>query len=63
MAAGLGTGGVFGLVCESGIQITITVAEYRSTDRLGWRTTAQTVIMGGIIGASVAGLDKAKGWR
>lgn len=58
VGAGVGTGAMFGLVCECprrALRRTYLILLFR-TDRLGLRTTGQAALLGLVVGAGMAGM-------
>ena len=63
VGAGVGTGAMFGLVCECvwtrALQRGYLISLVR-TDRLGLRTTGQAVLLGLLVGLGMAGMRKGR---
>ena len=65
VGAGVATGAIFGLVCEYPrvhlcAATGLSYFSYLSTDRLGLRTTGQSILLGLLIGLGMTGMRKGK---
>jgi hypothetical protein len=62
VGAGVATGAIFGLVCEclSAPRNPTALSYSAHTDRLGVRTTGQSILLGLLVGLGIAGMRKGK---
>lgn len=70
VGAGVGTGALFGLVCEFVVgkaevegRIILSLISFllkKNKDRLGLRTTGQSILLGSVVGLGMAGMRKGR---